>query len=175
MTFKWRKLRACHLHLKYFFMCWKENGLVEPQLTLVLQYSEMNCRIFLVSVFELVRVRLCVFFWRRGGWINRCRICHGDICVPWRSSRVPLHLCNLQLSALTPFRPPLVSTTRPARPKGGVYERKGVRKIERGVQKWRGQRAAGEGGMKRKKGCGRNEASMGNRDGQKEGLEMRQK
>lgn len=97
---------------------------------------EMVLQLFsfiLVSVMKLQYcVCVCVCFWRGEGGIIRCRICHGDICVPRRSSRGPLHLRNLQLSALTPFRPPLVSTTRPACLKGGVYERKRVRKIERG-------------------------------------------
>lgn len=105
--------------------------------------------------------RVCVFVcvWKRGRRINRCSICHGDICVPWRSSRSPLYLCNLQLSALTSFRPPLAPTTRPARPKGLGYKFKSVRKIERarglGVQKWWAQRAAGESKIKGKRGCGR--------------------
>lgn len=47
----------------------------------------------------IVCVCVCLL---KGGWIKQHRICHGDICVPWRSSRGPPHLCNLQLTALTP-------------------------------------------------------------------------
>lgn len=85
------------------------------------------------SIFgQYYRACVCVCVWIGGRRINRCGICHGDICVPWRSSRSPLYLCNLQLSALTSLRPPLAPTTRPACPKGLGYKFKRVRKIERG-------------------------------------------
>lgn len=83
------------------------------------------CRVQVSLVFfrmrRIMELSLCVHVCRRGGRINQCRICHSDICVPWRSSGGPLHLCNLQLSALTPFGPPLVSTTRPGRSEGEGY------------------------------------------------------
>ena len=144
-TFCWHLNGENYCHVIYtfiIFLCVEKKTVCDAFLfvpiylmTLVMQYSgvnHINC-IFGQCLWALVCVCVCVRVFEEGeGGLNRCRICHGDICVPWRSSRGPLHLRNLQLSALTPFRPPLASTTRPARPKGGVYERKRVRKIEKG-------------------------------------------
>lgn len=56
-----------------------------------------------------------------GRWgINHCGICHGDICVPRRSSRGPVHLCNLQLSAPPPLCPPC--TLHVQQEEGGIRE-----------------------------------------------------
>lgn len=113
----------------------------------------------------------CVCILKKGrGRINWCRICHGDICVPWRSSRSPLYLCNLQLSALTSFRPPLAPTTRPARPKGLGYKYKRVRKIGRGkglggCRRDEDRELQGRAELKEREvveDIERNEASMGN-------------
>lgn len=95
----------------------------------------------------IVCVCVCLL---KGGWIKQHRICHGDICVPWRSSRGPPHLCNLQLTALTPSSASLSCpphTHHVCREGEGCKDtREQGKKIKKGGMRWRRREAVKTGG-----------------------------